>query len=298
MKREVIVREISRLSVFLPSLCHFFKAKVLFPFTPLMALLISGCSHGPVKKSPEEKKAELYYDHGTIHLIRKNYTKALSHLLEAVKLQPENSKIHNNLGMAYFFKKDNQKAMFHLKKSLDFNPKNSEGRNNLASVYMKLGHIKEARKEYALILKDLLYEQQHKTYYNLALMDIREKRTDKAYANLKEAIKINPHYCPAHYQLGILSRQKMAFQKSIEFFKKASLGPCVNNPAPQYLQALNYLDLNRHEDAFHKFKEIMERFPASHYSLMASRKLKLVKVDQFRKRKNNMVKMEKWKKEN
>ncbi len=256
-------------------------------------ILVTACASGLKEKTPREKKAELYYGHGTSHLIKKDYTSALDYLLKAVELAPKDSKVHNNLGMAYYFKKDNQKAIKHLKKSIDLEPKNSEARNNIAGIYAEMNQLQKAKEQYNVVVKDLLYKHQYRTYYNLALIDLKENNPNKAQFKLVKSIKENEQYCPAYYQLGLISRQNFAFRKAVEFFKKASLGPCVDSPAPQYQQALSYIDLNHHEKAFHKLREIIERFPTSHYSILATRKLKAIKVNQFRKKKYNLSKLKK-----
>ena len=248
----------------------------------ILSILFGACSHNPQKINTIKKKADLYYGHGTGYLVQKDYTSALKYLLKAVELTPKDSKVHNNLGMAYYFKKDHAKAIGHLKRAIELDLKNSDARNNIASLYMEKGDLQEAKRQYLLVLKDLIYPHQYRTYYNLALIDLQEKKRNEAYNKFEKSIQKNNQYCPAYYQLGLLSRQKLMFSKAVDFFKKASLGSCVNTPAPFYQQALTYADLNEHEKAFHKLREIIERFPDTQYSALATRKLKALKIDQFR----------------
>ncbi len=72
-----------------------------------LTLLLFSCAstNKSHKKSTNDKKADIYFSHGTSKLISRNYTQALKFLLKAKKLKPNDAKILNNLGMTFFFKK-------------------------------------------------------------------------------------------------------------------------------------------------------------------------------------------------
>ena len=97
----------------------------------ILTLLVS-CSSGEknVNKSVKEKQADLNYSHGTSHLIKKNYTLALDHLITANQMRKNDTKILNNLGMAYFFKKDMGNALKYLKESIETNEQHISENND------------------------------------------------------------------------------------------------------------------------------------------------------------------------
>lgn len=249
-----------------------------------LILLLTGCAtNSPITKSPEQKKAELYYSHGSKALIIKDYTSALKNLLKSVEYDDNNSKAHNNLGMAYFFKKNLSKAKFHLKKSLSINPKNSDARNNLGSIYLHEKKYNLAKKEYITVTKDLVYPLQHRVYYNLALIDLVYNRINKATKNLLKSVSENETYCPSFFQLGAISLQKREYHQALDYFKKASLGTCVNDPRPHYQVADTLLKLNEYQRALFKFKEIISNFPDSSEAVWAKRKLHSINITKMRK---------------
>ncbi len=265
----------------------------------LLSVLVlnANCANSLKHKSAEQKKAELYYSQGTTNLLQKDYTSALKNLLQAYELNPEDSKVRNNLGMAYYFRGDRQNALKHLRYSIELQPKNSDARNNLAGLYMEMENYREAKRQYEIVLKDLVYQHQYRTYYNLALIDLSEKKFRQAKVKLLKSVQENEQYCPAHYQLGLMARRSLEFRKAVEAFQKASLGSCVENPAPQYQQALSYLGLGDHKKALHKLREIIERFPTSQYFVLAGQKLREVEVGNLQaktdKIKRGKVKMSK-----
>lgn len=254
----------------------------------LFSLSFYSCSHISPPAKPIAKKAELYYDYGTKYLVDKNYTKALTNLRKAHELDPTNSKINNNLGMAYFFKKDTKSALLHLKKSVELDEKNSDARNNLASIYFYQKKYKQAYDEYEIILKDLEYTQQYRTSYNLALIDFKFGRNTIGLERLKKAIKENPNYCAAHYQLGSYSRKINDYDQALTHFSNATKGVCMNNPAPHYQQAKMLLKLGKHEKALYSLTDLINRFPTSKYSILAKRKLRAININKLEAKNNKM----------
>lgn len=248
-----------------------------FLMTIIIVFSLFSCASNKVEEiSPREKKANLYYGQGTAELLNKNYTVALKHLLDAHSLNPNDSKICNNLGMAYYYKKRPQIAIKFVKKALKIDPKNTDARINLASLYAHINQDKEAEKHYLLVLEDLTYQSQFKTYYSLAALYIKKNDYPKAITYLKQSINENDQYCPAHYKLGELFFKERRYNLALEKFKDASKGVCYDNPQPVYQQALALIELRDYGMAKLKLEEILERFALSEYERKARRKLKLL----------------------
>lgn len=233
-------------------------------------LLVTACAS---KNNLKAKQAEIYFGAGTQSLMDKQYTEALKNLLEANKLDPNNSEILNNLGMAYYFKGENELAIKHLFQALKLNEDNSDAKINLASIYYKAGKIQEAEKLYKKVLKDLTYDKQARTYFNLGLIELSERKNNVAAENyFKKSIKEDDNYCPAYYHLGLIQYNRRQFNSSLRNFKEASMGICYESPAPHYFQALSMIELRRYEDARIKLDEIDTRFKNSQYSAKARAK--------------------------
>lgn len=249
----------------------------------LISFLFYSCASQPKKGVFKEmtSKAELYYDYGTQYLVEKDYTKALKNLRQAYKLDPESSKVNNNLGMAYFFKKDIKRAFIHVKKSIELNPSNSDARNNLASIYFYQKKYKQAYVQYEKILEDLEYNQQFRTNYNLALIDFKFGRNKIGIKRLQRAINENPEYCPAHYQLGARAKEVNNYTKALSHFSDGIKGVCINNPAPHYAKAQMHMKLGQQEKALFTLQGIINRFPDSRYTILAKRKLQSLNISKL-----------------
>ena len=225
------------------------------------------------KPSVDKKKAELYFSQGTTELVNKRYTKALEYLLKARELNPKDTRIYNNLGMSYYFKGHREKAKAHLEKSVQLDGRNSDARNNLAGIYLEYGNWELARKEYQEVLKDLLYDNQYRTYYNLALLDLRQGRSASALNHFKKSLEDRNDYCPALYQLGLMEKKQNNYLKALEYFQEGIKGACYEKPAPHLQLGVIWEELGEVGKAENKYKDVAKRFPETEYASLANRRL-------------------------
>lgn len=248
----------------------------------VLAIICASCSSRPKDNSPEAKKADLYYGQGTHLLIQKEYTKALKNLIEADRYRPNDTKILNNLGMAYYFKGSHQLAINTIKSAIEVDPKNSDARINLATIYMHLKKNDLAEKQYNIVLKDLVYERQYKTFYNLALLSLKKKNTIKAKELLKESLAVNESFCPASFLHGKLSYKEGQYKEAKKYFTLAQKGFCHQNAEPQLYLAKTLAMLNEFFEAEQKLNEISEQFAMTKWEAAARRELVRVRSQQIK----------------
>lgn len=255
---------------------------ITFVFVTLLGSCATTSSDGLKQLSPEQKKANLYYDYGTNALVNKDYTKALTNLKKAIEIDDENSHFQNNLGMAFYFKGDSKSAIKHLEKSIELDSKNSDAKNNLASVYFNIGEKEKAQNLYLSILKDLEYNKQFRIYYNLGLLELEKRKVNSAVAYFKKSIKDNKSYCPSHYQLGVIASQSHNYHQAANSFQNAALGTCAKNPDPHFKEAEALLNLGETGKAILKFREVSDLFPKSNYAVLADRKIQSIQINKSR----------------
>jgi type IV pilus assembly protein PilF len=219
------------------------------------------------------KKADIHFTYGTEELFNKNYTQAITHLLKAAELDPENDKVHNNLAMAYYFKEEKEMAIKHTKRALEINPKNTDALVNLASLHFEEGDLQKAEKIYLEALKDLTFEKHARTYYNLGLIEVQRKNLNKGRAYLDKSLKQSEDFCPSWLQLGLLDLKARKPKDAAKKFHQARMGSCANDPAPLYWHAVAIMETKEYLNARMKFDELETRFPDSDYSRLAHQKL-------------------------
>ncbi len=247
----------------MPSNIHFRSLCLLI----LGTQILTSCASKSAKL--KQKQADLYFGAGTQSLMDQQYTDALKNLLEANKLNPNNSEILNNLAMAYYFKGERDLAVTHLKRALEIDDDNSDAKINLASIYFKDKDYNAAEKIYKEVLRDLTYDKQARTFYNLGMLEIVRQNPVAAENHFKKSIKEDDNYCPSYHQLGLIQYNRRQFNSALGNFKEATMGSCYETPGPHYYQALTLIELKRYDDARMKLDEIDTRFKKSSFAAKA-----------------------------
>jgi Tfp pilus assembly protein PilF len=250
--------------------------KLFLPMMLITLFILTSCST-TIGKTKNEERAELYFTKATNHLMLKQYTDALISYLEAIKLDPKSTHIHNNLGLTYFFKKQNAKARTHFRKAIDLDPDNFDALNNLASLYFTENKYSKAKKIYTTVSEKLTYRKQYKTFYNLGLIELKAKNQMKAAQMFEKSIEENKNYCPAHYQLGMVSKSFGAYPKAKLSFLNSIRGTCYNNAASHYELGNSYLFLKDYARAQDKFEFVLKNHPSTRYGALSQIKLSEIK---------------------
>lgn len=236
-----------------------------------LTIIISACSSTADKT--KKHQSELYFGAGTQSLMSQDYTDALTNLMKANKLDPENTSIMTNLAMAYYFKGERNTAVNILKKAIKLDEENSDAKINLASIYFKDGDLDNAEQIYKKVLRDLTYDKQARTYYNLGTIQLRKQNIASAESYFKRSIKEESNYCPSYLQLGLIQYGRKEYNTSYKNFKEATMGTCYESPAAHYYQGLALTSLRRFNEARMKFDEIDAKFKNSEYASRARMKM-------------------------
>ena len=251
-----------------------FMKKWTFSHIILITLLLVSCtSNKRINKTTEQKKADLYYSHGTAMLINKDYRQALKLFLEAKALDNKDPKLLTNLGMTYYFLDQKKLAFENLNEAIEVDPNHSDARVNLGSLYFQDKQFKKALVQYQEVLKNLTYNHQYRTHYNIGLIYLKLGEDKKAKEQLLLSNTQNQDYCPATYELGQLYFKQYKFNSALKWFTEGTKGKCFQNAGPAYMQGLTLLELKDFKAAKLKFQEVIERFSATRYSSMANLKL-------------------------
>jgi len=245
----------------------------------ILIILVSACSS---KSDKRKHQSQLYFGAGTQSLMTQDYTDALTNLIKANELDPDNAGILTNLGMAYYFKGERDLAVKTLKKSIELDEANSDAKINLASIYFKDGDYNNSEKIYKAVLKDLTYDKQARTLYNLGIIEIQRQRVSSAENYFKKSVKEEGNYCPSYFQLGLIQYDQKQFNKALKNFREASMGTCYeSSPAAHYYQAMALTSLKRFNEARLKYDEIDVHFKKSDFAAKA--RMKMMELNEIEK---------------
>lgn len=223
-------------------------------------------------------KAELHLRLGVSLLQGQEYPAALTELLKAEKLDPQNAVVQNNLGLVYFFRERYDLAGNHLKKAISILPSFSDARNNLARVYIEQARYKEAEVEITRVLNDLTYPSPEKALINMGLVKFNTKQYQDAQNQFLKAIKAAPDDCIAHTYLGRSLFEQTQYSRAAEALDRA-ISFCQKNlyDEPHYYSALAHYRSGDKNKSITRFEEIVKYYPNGKYREKSQDMLKLLR---------------------
>lgn len=189
---------------------------ILFTVLGLVACATSGVS-------PEDKKkAVAARNLGEAYLGEGNYTAALSELLKAEKIDPNDPILQNNLGLAYIAKEKTDLAIKHFEKAVELKPDYSVAKNNLGSVYLIRKEWDKAIPVLESVIGDLLYATPHYPLTNLGWAYYNKREYEKARKYLNDALELMPDFFLAQFYLGRVDLATGRLNNALALFEKAA----------------------------------------------------------------------------
>lgn len=112
--------------------------------------------------------AEALWYLGIIAVQTGNVPKAIEHLQDALKLEPNNPDYLSELGVTYFHAKDAYQSLYFMDKAVELDPQNSYRYSSRAYIRSNFGMTNEAMKDYEMAVK--LDPEDSVAYNNLGLL--------------------------------------------------------------------------------------------------------------------------------
>ncbi len=249
-----------------------YRFKLVFVLL-LLSLSLFACA--PVNKIDTHKKAEVKYKLALAHLQGNNPTMALRELLDAVRLNPQNSSIQVALAQTYQHKKAYYLAEKHYLIALELSPGEPRYQNNLASLYLVMEQWDKAILYFEKASKNLLFDSAHVSVAGMAFASFQKKDFEVALKYISEAITIAPRYASAYSlkssiygAMGEKDQEKRFLIRAIEI-------------APQFMRArfdlaVLLLQENLVDDAIVQLEVIVEFSETSDLGYKAKKMLKSI----------------------
>jgi Tfp pilus assembly protein PilF len=203
---------------------------------------------------------------------------AMGHYEDAIELDPENSKAHNNYGAALWKENQQEEAEYHLREAIEANPKNATAHMNYAKILFESDRFEKAREHlqkaielnpnspqplnhYAKVMwqgynnpveaEELLREaieldpenpNSHNSYAKLLFEEL--DRPEEAKEHLEKAIELDPELPYPHRHYGnLLWKELNKPEEAKEHLEKAiELDPEYTNAHRDYAELLEELD--------------------------------------------------------
>ena len=179
----------------------------------------------------ENPKAALYpYWLGRLDYDGHDYNGAIRHFQHAVELDPQLARAYDNLGLCYYYQNENELALASYKKAIALNRES--------------GHLNPW------------------PYLNLAITQQFLNQLSDAEQNLHEAIRLDPGFAKAHFQLGTVFEDVNRLEAALVELKEAArLDPSY--PEPHMALARIYHRMDQEPAAREEVKIYLQLLPHS-----------------------------------
>jgi Tfp pilus assembly protein PilF len=240
----------------------------------LTSLALTSCASW----KQDREKADLYLRMGSSLLEEGNYANALSALLKAHELDPQNPLILNNLGQVYFMRERYDLAEKQFKSAIKLQPDYTDAHNNLARVLIEEGKYTEAESELKLVISDLTYGAIDRAYINLGLLKFNKKEYSKAENAFRTVLKSKPDDCIATSYYGMSVFEQLDYSRAAEVLDRA-IGFCQKQlyDEPHFFSALAYFRMGEKNKSIARFEEILKYYPDGKHREKAKGMLELIR---------------------
>ena len=228
--------------------------------------------------SDDQKMAQLHLQMGLSQMNSGNYPQALSEMLTAENLDPDNPVIQNNLGLAYFVRERYDLAEEHIQKALSLKSDYTDARNNLSGVLAERGRFDEALAAAQKAADDLTYPSPEKPLINMGIVYFKTQKYDLAKKSFLRAMTLQRDNCVANsyygrslYELKALKPAADALDHAVGFCQRSQFDE------PQYYSALTYFELGQKQKAEARLEELIRLYPQGNYVNRAKSMLETIR---------------------
>ena len=154
-----------------------------------------------------------------INAISRNFNKAKEFLERAIKIQPENVSILNNLGTAYKELGKSEEAINFYQKVLGIDPNHTNANYNLGLIFYELKELKRAKEYLEKTVK--IQPNYALAHFNVGNLQKEFKELKKSKTSYLKAIELKPNFASAHNNLGLVFSAMGDPQNAINCYNKA-----------------------------------------------------------------------------
>lgn len=182
----------------------------------LFSFIIASCVSSAGRQN-EIQIAQAMKKEGDIFRSQGNYTAALTRLIEAEKLTPNDPYLLNSLGLAYMGKNRDDLAVTAFKKALSIKPDYIEAINNLGAAYLRQEKLDMAIENFKMVLGSLVYPTPHYPLSNIGWAYLRKKNFHLAETYFAKALDERPWFTAASHGLAQVYIQTGQLNKATDY---------------------------------------------------------------------------------
>lgn len=231
--------------------------------------------------SRDNETAGLYVELAQVQLQKGHPAVALSTLMKAEKIDPNNPQLNNQFGLTYGVFEKHEKAVEYFRKAVATKPDYSEARNNYARALIEVGKYKEARDELELVTNDLTYRNQASAFSNVGLSYLREGKYKDSLPFFQKSLRLSKN-CLTYSYYGRALYELKDYRGAIPVFDVAlPLCKKINFDEAHYYGALTYFKSGDKIKGVALMNETILHYTDGAYQDKAKSMLELMKLNKL-----------------
>jgi tetratricopeptide (TPR) repeat protein len=224
---------------------------------------------GEEVKEPEATALEAWElsDKGLSLAHLRLHQEAITCCREALKINSNHVRAHNNLGIAYSAQGKLDEAVREYREALRIDPNYADAHINLGNAYCDQGKLDEAVREYREALRiNPNYDYAHR---NLGNAYEAQGKLDEAVREYREALRINPNDTEAHTNLGNAYCDQGKLDEAVKEYREA-LRINLNDDYAHLNLGIAYGAQGKLDEAVREYREALRinpNYDATHLNL-------------------------------
>jgi len=172
----------------------------------LLSNLLTACGkQDEIRDAPVNRISKINLELGIAYMQEEKYVEAMNNLQKAEAHNPDNPAIYSAMALLYDRIGEPEKAESAFEKAINMNEDDSLTRNNFGAFLCAQTRYKEAYKQYQAALDNPLYTTPEYAHTNAGLCAVRSKDYKKAETEFRAALRKNPKFAIALFQMAKLS---------------------------------------------------------------------------------------------
>ncbi len=160
-----------------------------------------------------------YNNRGSVYQMERRYDLALADFTQALLIDSESAIAHNNRGVIYQIQKKYDLALVDFDAAIVLNPANASRYVNRANVYFSLGQYEKALKDYGAAIK--IDPRNAQAYSNRGGIFAAQQLQDLALWDYNKAIAINLNFKEAYFNRGNIYAHQKQYALALEDYNRA-----------------------------------------------------------------------------
>jgi len=233
---------------------------------------------GVQKRAPSFDPDKVNFYLGESYILKKEFSKALSHLNKVSSEDPEiKSQINYSRGYAYYNLRDFVNASFNFNEFL----KNNRAGNNIRDAKLRLADSYYGEKKYSKasqLYKEVFLsgnsDNSDYAYYQYAQALYRAGNSDEAikeFRNLQSKFPSSKYVAESQYIIGWIHFQKGRFNESINSFRELIAAYPASPVVPMAYNSIgnSYFNIGNYDSAFANYNRVLTEYNNSSFAFEA-----------------------------